>query len=142
MLILFNYFFSEVVLGEFEVGKDPDCAGNKCNPRAIKRGIRTLIVHENYNKKSFANDISLIRLDRAVPLYQENPDISGAKPICLPWKQNDYGRVIENVFRYGNCYFQKKIIICGITWFLGDFLDDPPWSLARWGLIYFRGFPI
>ena len=51
------------------------------------------IVHEEYDQKSlFANDIALIRLDKAVPLYFEDKGLSGVKPICLPWNENDPGR--------------------------------------------------
>ena len=31
------------------------------------------------------NDIALIRLSEPVPLYSENPTLSGAEPVCLPW---------------------------------------------------------
>ena len=31
------------------------------------------------------NDIALIRLSEPVPLYSENPTLSGVEPVCLPW---------------------------------------------------------
>merc|ERR1712008_276941 len=45
---------------------------------------------------SYANDVALVRLDEAVPLYLEEPKISGAKPICLPWSDYDFGRKSED----------------------------------------------
>ena len=88
------------------MGRDPDCVETKCNPPAIRRGIEKIIVHENYDQRSnFANDIALIRLDNAVPIYFEDPDISGVKPICLPWNENDVGRKTKNGDRYENLSF-------------------------------------
>ena len=34
------------------------------------------------------NDIALIRLDKAVPIFSEEPSKSFAQPVCLPW--SDY----------------------------------------------------
>ena len=66
----------------------------------IRRGVKKIISHENFDKddKNYRNDIALVRLDQAVPLHIENPRISGAKPICLPWNNGDFGRKIEDVF--------------------------------------------
>ena len=99
----FIYFFSEVVLGEYNVGEDPDCVNTNCNPPVIRRGVRKIIVHEDYDQKSlFANDIALIRLDKAVPLHFEDQGVSGAQPICLPWNENDVGRNTKDGDRYVN----------------------------------------
>ena len=99
--------FSEIVLGEYIVNQDPDCdeTNTNCNPIVIRRGIKKIIVHENYEKHrneaiQFANDIALIRLDQSVPLNSEDPNNSVVKPICLPWKRNDFGRKTEDVFGY------------------------------------------
>ena len=86
-------FFSEVVLGEHIVGKDPDCnrKKTKCNPPKITRRInasRDIIIHENYKSPNkYSNDIALIRINEAIPLFQENPAISAVSPICLPWSR-------------------------------------------------------
>ena len=68
----------------------------------IKRRVKKIISHENFdrNDKNYANDVALVRLDEAVPLYLEEPKISGAKPICLPWINGDFGRKTEDVIRY------------------------------------------
>ena len=100
---LCTFFFSEIVLGEHIVNTISDCDDvikDWCNPPVIRRGVRKIISHENYDKndKNFKNDIALVRLDQAVPLHIENPRISGAKPICLPWNNSDFGRKIEDVF--------------------------------------------
>jgi len=64
----------------------------------IRRGVKEIISHENYDKndKNYRNDIALVRLDQAVPLYLEDPKISGAKPICLPWNNNGFGIKTED----------------------------------------------
>ena len=104
--------FSEIVLGEYIVNQDPDCdeTNTNCNPTVIRRGIKKIIVHQNYEKHKneaiqFANDIALIRLDQSVPLNSEDPTNSVVKPICLPWKRNDFGRKTEDVFGYVNFFF-------------------------------------
>ena len=75
---------------------------DRCNPPVIRRGIKKIISHENFDKndKSYANDVALVRLDEAVPLYLEEPKISGAKPICLPWSDYDFGRKSEDFVGY------------------------------------------
>jgi len=101
----------EVVLGEHVVGTDPDCPiGNrqgKCNPPVIRRKIdqnRDIILHEDYDDKGSPtfkgagqpyNDIALIRMDEAVTLFQEDPKISAANPICLPWSEDSLAYFLE-----------------------------------------------
>ena len=78
-------------MGEHVVGQDPDCQGGNCNPSVIRRKINkdNIVVHENYDKTNeFANDIALIRLDEAIPLFQEDPTKSAVSPICLPWSED------------------------------------------------------
>jgi len=92
----------EVVLGEHVVSTDPDCNRKKtfCNPKAIRKNIdinRDIIVHEGYDKKKqYKHDIALIRMDEGVPLFQEDPKISAANPICLPWSEDSYAHWIED----------------------------------------------
>ena len=91
-------YFSEIVLGETIVGEDPDCWGSgspsKCLTGIIKRYISKIIVHEDYigYENSFQNDIALIRVDRAIPLFSEDSSLSSIIPVCLPWLENDPGR--------------------------------------------------
>ena len=40
------------------------------------------------NGETQRNDIALIRLDKAVPIFSEEPSKSFAQPVCLPW--SDY----------------------------------------------------
>ena len=86
-------------MGEHNVGRDPDCQGDgnkECAPPAIKRKIAKTIPHENYiEKPSTKNDIALIRLEKPVPLFIEDPSTSYASVVCLPWKSNDPGRDLE-----------------------------------------------
>ena len=85
---------SEIVLGEHKIGTDPDCqtgeSGNlNCQPKKIVRQPAEIFVHENYDNVTEFNDIALIRLNEAVPLFQENPSESYANPICLSWLEED-----------------------------------------------------
>jgi secreted trypsin-like serine protease len=86
---------SEIVLGEHVVGKDPDCKKGRrqCAPRVIKRKIGKITRHENFGgAPGFENDIALIRLAEAVPLFADDASESNAMPVCLPWNRNDPGR--------------------------------------------------
>ena len=75
----------EVVLGEFDVSKDPDCKG--C--RGVQR-IRPeeIIPHEDYlvtRRVSGASDIALVRLETPAVTLLEDYD-SVVLPICLGYK--------------------------------------------------------
>ena len=98
VILQFNIYFilfREVVLGEYQVGRDPDCTGirrQSCAPPKITRKVAKTIIHEGYKEIApFPNDIALIRLDQAVPLHQENPKISSVVPVCLPWNIDNPG---------------------------------------------------
>ena len=79
------------MLGEYILGSDPDCT-TSCAPPKITRKVAKTIIHEDYNAAPpFPNDIALILLDEAVPLYQENPGVSFVIPVCLPWNENNPG---------------------------------------------------
>ena len=81
---------SEIVLGEHVVGKDPDCKRGRrqCAPRVIKRKIGKITRHENFvGAPGFENDIALVRLAEAVPLYADDASESNAMPVCLPWNR-------------------------------------------------------
>ena len=108
-MILFD-FDSEVVLGEWKVGTDPDCkpGAGWCAPKKITRGIAEIIKHESYHgSPKYQNDISLIRLNESVPLFQEAPQQSYASPVCLPWTdETDLDDDYENfmVTGWGNFF--------------------------------------
>ena len=87
--------FSEIVLGEHQISTNPDCRNGNCNARVISRKVDKIIKHENYDPKKIKNDIALIRLDRPVPLYNENPKESAAMPICLPWDEKLTARYLQ-----------------------------------------------
>lgn len=86
----------EVVLGEHTLGTDPDCELANCAPKIIKRKVAKSISHEDWNAGTVENDIALLRLDQPVPLFDENPDVSHIKPICLPWSEEDPVRGLED----------------------------------------------
>ena len=87
----------EVAFGEHVVGQDPDCQNGKCFPKVIKRNISKIIYHNDYSGgPNHKNDIALIRLESDVPLFDENPSLSGAKPICLPWSEDSPARNLED----------------------------------------------
>jgi len=87
----------EVAFGEHVVGEDPDCQDGKCFPKVIKRNISKIIYHEDYSGgPNHKNDIALIRLESDVTLFDENPTLSGAKPVCLPWSKDSPARNLED----------------------------------------------
>ena len=85
------------------VGKDPDCSRKDktiCNPSVIRRNIdgnKDITIHEGYDEKAnFKHDIALIRMNDPIPLYQEDPKLSAANPICLPWSKESIAYSIQD----------------------------------------------
>jgi len=76
-----------VLLGEHILGNDTDGA----NPEEYK--IEKIIPHENYNPRTFDNDIAVIKFDTDVEFKV------GIKPVCLPSKTP--GLLEENFERKG-----------------------------------------
>ena len=71
-----------VVLGEWDVLTDPDCAGGDCdNPKVQKREVSEVIIHSGYNKSKNKNDIALIKMTREVMLNRF------VKLACLPLQE-------------------------------------------------------
>ncbi|KAL4711112.1 hypothetical protein ACJJTC_009483 [Scirpophaga incertulas] len=81
-----GYKLSTVVVGEWDMGKSPDCNEFFCAPptQAIKVG--TVIVHPGYEQKIFRHDIALIVLKEEIK-YSVT-----AAPVCL----NDKPEIIIN----------------------------------------------
>ena len=84
-VINFNFYFGrftkdkiKVTLGEYSFDQEGETSVQK------KIGVRDLKMHENYDDKSFENDIALIRLDRKVEFTKS------VYPICLPPKGKEY----------------------------------------------------
>ena len=78
--ICFFKIFSEVVLGEYESRRDPDCEDNNPDKLCVHNVTRTVskvIIHENYGPGggSVINDIALIRLNKPVPLFDESEKV-------------------------------------------------------------------
>ena len=73
--------FSEVVFGEHVVGRDPDCNGGgekrKCAPKRLTRKVAKFKAHEKFTNTKGNNkyDIALLRLEKEVPLFSENPKV-------------------------------------------------------------------
>lgn len=77
-----------VVLGEHTKGQDEDCnIYNDKNGKEIERdcadpietfGVESFVVHPDYNRPKYSNDIALVRLDRDVVMKDH------IRPICLP----------------------------------------------------------
>ena len=81
---------------------DPDCTRNTkiCAPPKMVFNITSrdqIIIHEDYDplSKTQTNDIALIRLNKPVLLYNEDPKMSLVSPICLPWNEKDPGRNLK-----------------------------------------------
>uniref|UniRef100_A0A1B6ENS7 limulus clotting factor C n=2 Tax=Cuerna arida TaxID=1464854 RepID=A0A1B6ENS7_9HEMI len=69
---------AEVRLGEHITTTDPDCVDGVCAPPAQDIVVDEFICHEDYDAKSYQNDICLLRL--AKPIEFNNY----VAPICLP----------------------------------------------------------
>jgi len=48
-------------------------------------------MHEDYHTTdpNLQNDIALIKMDEIIPLFNGDPSISNASPVCLPWSTKD-----------------------------------------------------
>ena len=96
---------SEVVLGEFDLSKNPDCEifGNENDSRCWKPVQRFNIVpedvtvHENFNRLTVVqegHDIALIRLPKPAYTINEMCD-TPVLPICLPIGKMPDGKDIK-----------------------------------------------
>ena len=75
-----DFFFREIVLGEHNTRKDPDCP--EC-PKVVRQKIDSsnIILHEGFpsegpsevSAEAYRNDIALIRLNEPAVLYSEDP---------------------------------------------------------------------
>ena len=83
---------AEVVLGEHDLSKNPDCDGKDNDGKCYKPvqrfniGVGDVIVHENWNPLTVVNegyDIALIRLPKLAYTIKEMCD-TPVLPICLP----------------------------------------------------------
>ena len=83
-----------MILGEHDLKQDPD--GNRA--KRLIQPIQDIIVHESYDKEyrggASPNDIALIRVNKMITLFDDDPNISNVKPVCLPWNSNDPGQKI------------------------------------------------
>lgn len=77
----------EVLIGEFDVGLDPDCLGCRTVARYKPEAV---IVHEGYAESRHVtgeHDIALIRLPEPITTIYEDPD-SIVVPVCLGFEEN------------------------------------------------------
>lgn len=82
---------SQVVLGEWRVGANPDCQGSgKCFPRIQKFDIgeEDVTVHEDYGRelRNVVNDIALVRLNKPAEIN------AGVQMACLAFDQEEAAR--------------------------------------------------
>ena len=94
---------TEVVLGEHDLSKNPDCSGKHYEGRCWKPvqrfniGEEDVIVHENWDPLTVVEegyDIALIRLPTPAYTIGEMCD-TPVLPICLPWGLTEDGNNIE-----------------------------------------------
>jgi len=65
----------------------------KCAPKRLTRKVAKFKTHEKFTyTKGSKYDIALLRLEKEVPLFSDNPKVSFASPVCLPWNETDIGR--------------------------------------------------
>ncbi|CAG0887077.1 unnamed protein product [Darwinula stevensoni] len=89
-----------VVLGEF------DLTGNVEPMRTVERNVKRIIVHRDYDPKTFENDIALLELaspveyrPHVVPicLPDDNEDFVGKKALVAGWGRTKYGGTVPDV---------------------------------------------
>ncbi|XP_014372110.2 CLIP domain-containing serine protease 2 [Papilio machaon] len=72
-----------VVLGEYDVRRDPDCERVEgelnCAPRSRNVTIDSVIAHPGYTPQSLVDDIALVRLSERADF-----SLDSMKPLCLP----------------------------------------------------------
>ena len=118
------------MLGDWKISTDPDCARKnrkRCAPDKIVRKVGKIIKHEDYQPKdpkpenitdgeNHRNDIALIRLNEAVPLFNDNPSQSFAFPVCLPWPEyveDDHPAFDIKEFKSKNKPVRNDFVITG-----------------------------
>lgn len=71
----FLNFSDTVILGEYDKSRNPDCyyehdsTGKELNPTCLETeefGVESVMVHPDFDRRRYQNDIGLIRLDRDV----------------------------------------------------------------------------
>ncbi|KYM76561.1 Serine protease easter [Atta colombica] len=67
-----NFKVGGVRLGEHNILTNPDCEQGYCAEPVQDFLPESVIVHENYNKPEFKNDIAIIRLNKPV-IYNDDP---------------------------------------------------------------------
>ncbi|XP_014281648.1 phenoloxidase-activating factor 3 [Halyomorpha halys] len=75
---------ASVKVGEYDCNQDPDCAYGYCAPNAEDIPLNHIIVHPNYDSKTFTDNIALLVLK-----YPMNYSAS-VQPICLYPTNKDY----------------------------------------------------
>ncbi|KAF9801152.1 hypothetical protein SFRURICE_005746 [Spodoptera frugiperda] len=81
-----GYKLSTVVVGEWDIGRSPDCNDYFCAPPTQAIKVENVIVHPGYEQKIFRHDIALIMLKEEIK-YSVT-----AAPICL----NDKPEIVIN----------------------------------------------
>jgi len=84
---------SVIALGEHDLENPTD--------GVMRRGVEKIILHEDYDPDlqggAAPNDIALIRVNESIPFFYGDLTKSlHVSPICLPWKRNDPGRVVDS----------------------------------------------
>uniref|UniRef100_A0A182WMP1 Peptidase S1 domain-containing protein n=1 Tax=Anopheles minimus TaxID=112268 RepID=A0A182WMP1_9DIPT len=70
---------TEVILGEHDLSTETDCiTAWNCSLPTTRRSVENVVVHENFTRKNYANDIALLYVNASIPF--EN----SVRPICLP----------------------------------------------------------
>ena len=124
------FFFREIVLGDWKISTNPDCARKnkkRCVPKKIVRKVGKIIKHEDFQPTDprpknitdgeyYRNDIALIRLNEAVPLFNDNPSQSFVLPVCLPWPEyveDDHPAFDIKEFKSKNKPIRNDFVITG-----------------------------
>ncbi|EDS29227.1 transmembrane protease [Culex quinquefasciatus] len=107
-----EYKLEKIRLGEWDLASDDDCDEQTiCNDPVIDVEVEKVIMHENYTKGTFLNDIALIKLKDAVTFSEF------ALPLCLPTadavKDKNTDELTYTAVGWGNTEHQNKTIQYG-----------------------------
>ena len=110
---------AEVVLGDYDLGTNPDCVktkekGLQCYNKPVQRFTvqeSDITVHEGWKKSEVvttANDIALVRLEKAAFTAMEVASGVHVLPVCLPWgriPKGNYARYPSGIRNRRNSRF-------------------------------------
>lgn len=107
-----EYTLDKIRLGEWDLASDKDCDDQEiCNDPVVDVEVDKIVMHDDYEKGTFFNDIALIKLKQAVNFTEF------VTPLCLPIadavKEQDTDNMSFIAVGWGNTEHNNKTIKYG-----------------------------